>query len=298
METTKPQSNGKVKAGEGRRKDANAKPAPGARLAAAFEAVEKFPVLIESRSRVMRAATAETARIGELVETVESDVGLAIAVLRFANRSVSAGGIASVPAAIEVLKPSGVLAVAGTAPVYDFFEPNGGREMRPERFRVHALATQQAADEIGRAVGWEDRDELAVASLLHDVGRLVIANLHPGDRGHLDATIKTPEQRLREERDRLGIDHALVGGVLARRWNVPQRIAVAIERHHADDAEGCGGRHGRPLQPGRDGRGRAAARGRQALRPRSRRPALASLRASLRSQRRRPSIRALPTIGP
>src|SRR4051794_22550774 len=241
MESATPQSNGKVKAEAPRRKDANAKPAPGARLAAAFEAVEKFPVLIESRTRVMRAAPAETARIGELVETVESDVGLAIAVLRFANRSVSAGGIATVPAAIEVLKPSGVLAIAGTAPVFDFFEPNGGREMRPERFRVHALATQQAADEIGRAVGWEDRDELAVASLLHDVGRLVIANLHPGDRGHLDAAIKTPEQRLREERDRLGIDHALVGGVLARRWNVPQRIAVAIERHHAEDADGLAG---------------------------------------------------------
>ena len=61
----------------------------------------------------MRAATAETARIGELVETVESDVGLAIAVLRFANRSVSAGGIASVPAAIEVLKANGVEVVFG-----------------------------------------------------------------------------------------------------------------------------------------------------------------------------------------
>jgi putative nucleotidyltransferase with HDIG domain len=238
MDTTKPHSNGKVKADATRRKDSG-KPAPGARLAAAFEAVEKFPVLLESRARVMRAATAETARVSELVEAVESDVGLAISVLRFANHSVgSGGGIGGVPGAIDVLKPSGVLAIAGTAPVFDFFETNGGREMRPERFRVHALAAQQAADQIGRAVGCEDRDELAVAALLHDIGRLVICNLHPGDRGALDAVAKTPEQRLREERDRLGIDHALVGGVLARRWNLPQRIAVAIERHHADDAEG------------------------------------------------------------
>ncbi len=236
MDATKQHSNGKVKAGEAEPK--GGRPAPGARLAAAFEAVEKFPVLIESRARVMNAATAETARVSELVEAVEADVGLAISVLRFANRSGGVGGIGSVPEAIDVLKPSGVLAIAGTAPVFDFFETNGGREMRPERFRVHALATQQAADEIGRAVGWEDRDELAVASLLHDVGRLVIANLHPGDRGSFDAILKPPEQRLREERDRLGIDHALVGGVLARRWNLPQRIAVAIERHHADDAEG------------------------------------------------------------
>src|SRR5262245_21866486 len=224
METTKHQTNGKAKAGAAPGKDGSGRPAPSARLAAAFEAVEKFPVLLETRARVMQAATAETGRVSELIEAVEVDVGLSIAVLRFANRTaVPTASIGTVPAAIDVLKPSGVLAIAGTAPVFDFFETNGGREMRPERFRVHALATQQAADEIGRTIGWEDRDELAVASLLHDVGRLVIANLHPGDRGQFDAVGKPPELRLREERDRLGIDHALVGGVLARRWNLPQR---------------------------------------------------------------------------
>ena len=213
--------------------------APGSRLAEAFEAVERFPVLIESRERVIRAATAETTRVGDLVEAVESDVALSISVLRFANRSgVVAGGVGSIPEAIEVLKPSGVLAIAGTAPSFDFFESNGGWELKPERFRVHALATQRAADQIGRVVGWIERDELAVAALLHDVGRLVISRLHPGYKVYFDAGSRTPEQRLRDEREQLGIDHTLVGGVLARRWNLPQRIAVAIERHHAEDADG------------------------------------------------------------
>src|ERR1700712_5090166 len=84
------QTNGRVAAqdgpsgqnGNGARRAA----APGSRLAEAFEAVERFPVLIESRERVIAAATAETTRVGELVETVESDVALAISVLRFANR--------------------------------------------------------------------------------------------------------------------------------------------------------------------------------------------------------------------
>jgi putative nucleotidyltransferase with HDIG domain len=241
MASTKQQSNGKVKqhAVPGK---ARGKPAPGARLAAAFEAVERFPVLVESQARVMQAATAETARTGDLIQAVESDVALTIAVLRAANRGgTPPGGAATVPEAVDVLKPSGVLAIAGTAGVFDFFEVNGSRDLRPERFRVHALATQHVADAIGRSVGWPDRDELAVASLLHDVGRLVIHSLHPGNLPFFDAAGRTPEQRLREERDQLGIDHALVGGVLARRWNVPQRIAVAIERHHADDAEGLAG---------------------------------------------------------
>jgi putative nucleotidyltransferase with HDIG domain len=233
MASGKTHSNGKVGKADSPRGSTPA--APGARLAAAFEAVEKFPALIESRTRVMQAATAETARVGDLVAAVEADVALTIAVLRFANRST--GGIGGVPAAVEALKPSGVLAIAGTAPVFDFFESNGGWELRPEQFRVHALATQQAAARIGREVGWVDRDELVVAALLHDIGRLVISKLHPGRRTYFDAAARTPEQRIREERDQLGIDHALVGGVLARRWNVPQRIAVAIERHHAEDAE-------------------------------------------------------------
>jgi putative nucleotidyltransferase with HDIG domain len=235
MAQAKQQSNGKLKE-HAVRKEA-ARPAPGARLAAAFEAVERFPVLFESQARVMAAATAETARIGDLVEAVESDVALTIAVLRAANRDGPTGA-ASVPEAVEALKPSGVLAIAGTAHVVDFFETNGSRDLRPERFRVHALATQHAANEIGRAVGWPDRDELSVAALLHDVGRLVICSLHPGERSYFDTVTRTPEQRIREERDQLGIDHALVGGVLARRWNVPQQIAVAIERHHGEDLEG------------------------------------------------------------
>jgi putative nucleotidyltransferase with HDIG domain len=241
MEATTAQIDGKTATREASAKASGSRgaPAPGSRLAEAFEAVERFPVLIESRERVIGAATAETPRVGELVEAVEADVALTISVLRFANRSgLVAGGVAGIPDAIDVLKPSGVLAIAGTAPSFDFFESNGGWELKPERFRVHALAAQRAAIQIGRIVGWVERDELAVAALLHDVGRLVISRLHPGYKVYFDAISRTPEQRLRDEREQLGIDHALVGGVLARRWNLPQRIAIAIERHHAEDADG------------------------------------------------------------
>src|SRR5215218_5508732 len=211
MSVTTAQSNGKVPLHEEPKAGTRTPAAPGSRLAEAFEAVERFPVLIESRERVIAAATAETARVGD---------------------------IAGIPAALEVLKPAGVLALAGTAPSFDFFDSNNGWDLKPERFRVHALAAQRAADRLGRIVGWIDRDELAVAALLHDVGRLVISRLHPGYKVYFDALSRTPEQRLREEREQLGIDHALVGGVLARRWNLPSRIAIAIERHHSEDADG------------------------------------------------------------
>ena len=279
-------------------------PAPGSRLAEAFEAVERFPVLIESRERVIAAATADTTRVGELVEAVEADVSLSISVLRFANRSgLVSGGVGGIPDAVEVLKPSGVLAIAGTAPSFDFFESNGGWELKPERFRVHALAAQRAADQIGRVVGWVERDELAVASLLHDIGRLVISRLHPGYKVYFDAISRTPEQRLRDEREQLGIDHALVGGVLARRWNLPQRIAVAIERHHAEDADGLAALVATADMVAHYSQGeavcaRSPARQRRALRPRARRPARSALRAAADPPGLLPDQRAVPALGP
>src|SRR5258708_31791225 len=54
----------------------------GRRLTAAFEALEAFPVLVESRNRVMRLFEAGDPPTAEVVEAIESDVALAVAVLR------------------------------------------------------------------------------------------------------------------------------------------------------------------------------------------------------------------------
>jgi DNA-binding CsgD family transcriptional regulator len=86
--------------------------------------------------------------------------------------------------------------------------------------------------------GIGDRDELALASVLHDIGRPVLARLHPVYAERFDRRGATPDDRIAEERRELGIDHALVGGVLTRRWGVHARIAEAIERHHTRQSEG------------------------------------------------------------
>ena len=103
---------------------------------------------------------------------------------------------------------------------------------------MHALAVQRAADRIAEIAGADDRDELALASVLHDIGRPVLVRVHPNYAERFDPHGATAEDRIVGERRELGIDHALVGGVLARRWGLHARIAEAIERHHYRDAEG------------------------------------------------------------
>ena len=212
----------------------------GRRLTAAFEALELFPALAESRNRVLRLVREEHTSAGDVVAAIESDVSLVIAVLRIANRTAAAKKtkISSVPKAVEAITPAGVEALAGRINTFDFFERIPGWDAAPERFRLHAVATQRAADRLAREVGYDDRDELLVSALLHDIGKLVLTHAYPGYPGQVHGEAQTPEERIHRERRELGVDHALVGGVLARRWGLPPRLATAIERHHSDEIEG------------------------------------------------------------
>ena len=47
-----------------------------------------------------------------------------------------------------------------------------------------------------------------------------------------------PSERVAAERREYGVDHAVIGGVLLRRWRLPQVIAQAVELHHSPDADG------------------------------------------------------------
>jgi putative nucleotidyltransferase with HDIG domain len=212
----------------------------GRRLTAAFEALEVFPALAESRNRVLRVVREERASVGAVVAAVESDVALVITVLRIANRNAQRkkGKVASIPEAVEILSPEGVETLAARAATFDFFERTPCWDVMPERFRLHAVATQAAADRLARELELEDRDELLCSALLHDIGKLVLCHAYADYPGEVHLRARTPEERLHRERLELGVDHALVGGVLARRWALPNRLASAIERHHADDAEG------------------------------------------------------------
>ncbi len=211
----------------------------GRRLTMAFEALEAFPALAESRARLLSVISKDHVATADIVAAVESDVALIIAVLRLANQVQGGRGkVDTAVAAVELLTPQTVQGLAGRLRTFDFFERSSVWEAAPERFRLHALATQHAADRIAAEVGFEHRDRLTATSLLHDIGKLVLLHAYPGYPAQVHRGARTPEDRIHQERRELGVDHALVGGVLARRWGLPATIATTIERHHNPEVEG------------------------------------------------------------
>src|SRR5207248_2802855 len=128
------------------------------------EALEAFPVLVESRNRVMRLFEAGDPPTADVVAAVEADVSLAVTALRLSNQldGRTRGKIDSAVGAVEVLSPRTIQSIASRARTFDFFERTAVWQGIPERFRLHAVATQRAADRLAREIGYEARDRLMV----------------------------------------------------------------------------------------------------------------------------------------
>jgi putative nucleotidyltransferase with HDIG domain len=209
------------------------------RLPAAIERLDAMPALAESRNRVLRVLLDPNLREEDLVTAIESDVALVVAVMRLANADErKRGRIATVPEAVRVLAPEGVETLARRIGVYGFFERIPGWQVPPERFRLHAVAVAGTADMIARELEHPHADELLVAALLHDLGKIVMADAYPDYLTRMSDPTLSPDECVRTERRAYGVDHAVIGGVLLRRWRLPQVIARAVERHHSPDADG------------------------------------------------------------
>jgi putative nucleotidyltransferase with HDIG domain len=212
----------------------------GRRLLEAIEAIDQFPVLAEAKQRALGAAGGPGDPSQSLLHTIESDMAMAAVVLRTANAGrPPSRAFGSVRAALQELGHDRAAELVDGLPSSDFFQRAPCFGVSADSVRLHALAVQQMAGRIGHELEPADHDELLTMGLLHDIGKLVLRHAY-GD--YPDAILPagaTPEQRVRSERAALGFDHTAVGGLVARRWGLPPRIATAIQNHHHDGSVGA-----------------------------------------------------------
>lgn len=196
-------------------------------------ALDDLPVPIDARRRLL-SLLVRPHRPSDLVAAAEADPGLLMRVLRDANALPDrAQSVGSATAAVAALGDEGVQALAERVPVYDPLKPGGSWGLLPQRFRSHANGVAFVAGRLSSDLRLERAGELTAAALLHDIGRLALERAEPryADLVPVDAT---PEERVEAERAAFGLDHAELGGWIAREWQLPETLAAAIESHHRD----------------------------------------------------------------
>jgi putative nucleotidyltransferase with HDIG domain len=99
------------------------------------------------------------------------------------------------------------------------------------------VASALAAEHLGRFLYKPIPGLPFTASLLHDIGKLVVGR-HMGHQSIADIRQMMKEESvpfIKAEHEILGTDHAEVGANIARYWKFPEQLVEAIELHHNPD---------------------------------------------------------------
>jgi putative nucleotidyltransferase with HDIG domain len=202
----------------------------------AIAELDVVPVFAPAYERLLAATARDSTTGGELVTAIESDTGLTIAVLRHAQGLARRHPVANIADAVAAIGVTGIEEAIRPLPQADFPWRTTWLEVLMHRSRVHAQAVARAVDRIARAVEHADRDDLLVAALLHDIGKLVIGRADSGYSSVTESTL-TPEKRIRQEQQTWGMDHASIGALLLRSWKLPAALANTVATHHSAESE-------------------------------------------------------------
>jgi len=97
----------------------------------------------------------------------------------------------------------------------------------------HSLGCAIAARIIAKKKGLKEPEEVSVAGLLHDIGKLVMGLKFPDEYSLAIADAQKGQIfMLDAEKNQFNITHADAGGWVALKWNFPQNLVEPIEYHH------------------------------------------------------------------
>ncbi len=178
--------------------------------------------------------------LDEIVAAISFDQALAGMLLGLANSAVSGARVEvnTIRDAVGRVGAGTVLSLAVGArlkhelmqalPAYDIAE--GGL------FR-HSVCAALAAQRAAEVTGTEPPPESFAAALLHDIGKLILGRFLPP---HLSRHLREQREEqglswIEAENATLRINHAHLGGLVARSWKLPATIEEAVHSHHAPD---------------------------------------------------------------
>jgi len=175
--------------------------------------------------------------ISDIVGVIQSDPAVAARVLRIANSSSFAlrRRVETLGQAVVVLGLDQLWSVTVSTCLVAAFPVPDSMQTFVHDLWIHSVGVCQCCRELAAQVG-TSKDRLALAGLLHDIGKLLLATHRP------DLVLRTTETASaagaplwQVEYELLGFSHADVGAWLLQAWNLPDILRATTAYHHTPE---------------------------------------------------------------
>lgn len=179
--------------------------------------------------------------IQELVDVVKFDPATTANILRISNSAYFGlrREIHSLHQALLLLGTQELLKIViASGATRLFAAPTPGYFNERRGLWRHSVSCALMADVLSRELSMVDQATGFTAGLMHDIGKVVLSlfveqKFHEimGVVEEQGVSFQTAEKII------LGVDHAEMGGEMARMWDFPERLRLAITYHHLDKPE-------------------------------------------------------------
>lgn len=187
-----------------------------------------LPHVVQRLAAMIGRPTVSTEEIGSIIE---KDQVLAAKVLRLANSPFYGfpSRIGSVTHAVIVLGFNVVKGLTLCASALNIMKDAG-----MDQLWRHSLGVAITANFLAARLEIRNPEELFVAGLLHDIGKVVLYVKWPEVGTSIKDTLQVGGDRslFDAEQDVTGLSHADIGGCLANAWHLPITLREPILYHH------------------------------------------------------------------
>lgn len=203
-------------------------------LASRLESLPSIPTLHAEISEELRKEDPSLERVAAIIS---KDLGMTTKMLQLVNSAFFGlpQAVSSTEEAVTFLGLSTVRALVLSLQLFAQFKACSVQGFSIEELAEHGWVTGVLARRIAELEHSEMKldDQCFLAGLLHDVGRLVLANGIPDEYTEVLEYARSNELPIWEaETDRLGASHAEVGAYLLGLWGLPNPITEAVAFHH------------------------------------------------------------------
>ncbi len=204
-----------------------------------LERIDQAPVMSPVHARLERMMQNVDVSAQELSEAISEDPSLTAQVLRLVNSAMYGlpHQIGTVSQAVLLLGFDTIAhQILGHARRALKEPTEGAGPLDFTAFWQHSVAVAAGARILARRVRHRREEAVFVAGLLHDIGRLLMAQHMPDQLGQaLDRAWRFRTSLYEAERATIGFTHCRLGEQIALRWDLPDLVVDAVAYHHEPD---------------------------------------------------------------
>ena len=174
--------------------------------------------------------------IKKLGTIIEKDQAMVTKILRLVNSTFYGfrSKITNIPHAIIILGFNTIRnAVVSVSIIKTFSGEKGFEGFEITDFWRHSIAVAVTSRYLGEQNRLDSPDDCFVAGLLHDMGKLVLSQYFTESFSRIWRSVTEDKLSFYEaEKKLLPVNHAQIGGYLAKKWQFPLSLTDSITYHH------------------------------------------------------------------